>query len=282
MLSEYLKTENTNHSIVEVAFSLFLSNKLINPQSFETLINSEFKDYYHKFKKIIGRDLQIRVIKEKMDLNVKDNQKTHGFAFFKYNEGLEELILKGQNSSHPNKSNISLHNIKSYLGWENFKKEVYHNYKVISKFQPGIFVEAFNLSYVDKFYWTKEEFPNLDHIFNSNSNLIPTECLLNKSPWNFTLKIDLPENNNTDKTSPNNEILFNDLLQILIKKEINENYKFSISISHGVINKFDDDTIENLLDDKQFEQKLEIAHNHNKNLLKKILTPEVQNIIKLK
>lgn len=41
-----------NHSIKEVVITLFLSNPIMKPERYESLIKNEFRDKFHKFEKV--------------------------------------------------------------------------------------------------------------------------------------------------------------------------------------------------------------------------------------
>lgn len=264
-IKEFLTPIHEKHSIKEAVITLFLAAPIIKPERFESLIKSEFKDFFQKFENISQVQVNFRVQGktgvEAGEHKIRDNA---GFKFSGFEGGKLVKALQGINDLQ--RQFISFHTL-DYIRWANFYKDFSFTIKEVAKFHPNLFIQAFSLHYIDEFKWISEQNFIPEIIFNIDSPLLPKDVFSSRMVnYSFT-------------TIKKNDPEYFDRIEIKIEKR-DINY---INISQNILQNLKDNVdLSELVTEKTLEEILTDAHNHNKATLTSVLNPEVCERINLK
>jgi uncharacterized protein (TIGR04255 family) len=192
-----------------------------------------------------------------------------GFKFTGFDKGKPEKILRGINEE--NRFYYSFH-LFNYKNWNLFKGDFLRFISILDKFQPGAFVQAYSLTYLDEFTW--DQIPEMsdgyetNKIFNENSDFLPKNFFGSN---NVSYTIDADKSEGIKKYSDRLDITITD-------KMLGKN----IGISHNQTFFLPEVTrLVSLIEDDRFRENMDEAHRINKDLLKNILTKEVLEKINL-
>ncbi len=265
-INNQIKPYNPNHSIKEAVISVFLSNPIIKPLRFKSLIETDFKDKFQQFEPL--KQIKFKFLGEISNSNRPEQHITEeaGFRFSHFENGIKKTVLQGLNEDH--RQFISFHSFE-YTSWKDFLNNFKFAITSLSNFQSDLFVTAISLHYIDEFNWIDSSNP-IDSrvIFNQTSKIIPL-IFYNSINSQFNLITEHIENNKK---------YFN---RIEISTE--SNFSQIIQISHNISQALDDViTLKDLISLEILEEILSTAHSKNKELLQDILTPEIKELINLK
>ncbi|NDP20722.1 MAG: TIGR04255 family protein [Paludibacter sp.] len=248
------------HSIKEAVFSVFLASKIMKPKEFKQLLITDFVSDFQQFEPLT--QMQFKFEQQNLSVNQVDDA---GFKFVKYQDGNIAEVLQGMNNE--NQYFFSSHIFK-YNTWQEFKDKFIKYLKTLSTFQPGSYVQAYSLLYMDEFNWDNKNEYNSSIVFNKDSEFLPKD-FFNSS--NIVYNINL-EKNNDGKS-------YSDLLSINISDKLI--YKNIIVVHNQTFALSDTIKLDDLLVSHELETNLESAHKQNKKLLKNILTIDVCNLINI-
>lgn len=251
-----------NHSVNRVIANFIIPQNIIKPDFlFKKLVEANKFQEYQKRGLATSKTINL----DNDSLNVS-NDEVKGFVFEKFNNnGNTTRILRVENVA--NKAQIVFEN-RDYVSWNDFKHVLFSEIKVLSGIFE-LFVEAITLTYIDEFIWNSKDNINIKQIFDEKSELLNTKFI---SSHNGTLVL-VSQSDNLDNIQFEEEkieVMFNNNI-----KRIIVNHTFAIKFSD--IKAYVEE--ENA---KFVENGFEKAHQTNKDLLKKIFTKEVQDLIKLK
>lgn len=251
-----------NHSINRVIANFFIPQNIIKPDFlFQKIVNSNKLTNYQKRGLAKGKTINLN----NDNLNVS-NDEIRGFIFEEFNSiGKSINVLKVENTS--NKAQISFEN-REYVSWDNYKTRLFSEIRLLSEVFD-VFVEAIALTYVDEFIWNSKENINIKEIFDEQSELLNTK-FINSHNGTLVLISQSDKKENTQFEEEKTEVMFNNNI-----KRVIVNHTFAIKFSD--IKAYSSDN-----NSKFFEDSFEKAHQSNKDLLKKIFTKEIQDLIKLK
>lgn len=251
-----------NHSINRVIANFFIPQSIIKPDFlFEKIVNSNKLTNYQKRGLAKSKTINLN----DKNLNIS-NDEIRGFIFEEFNKiGKSINVLKVENTS--NKAQINFEN-REYVSWDVFKTRLYSEIKSLSEVYD-VFVEAIALTYVDEFIWNSKENINIKEIFDAQSELLNTK-FINSHNGTLVLISQSDKLENIQFEEEKTEVMFNNNI-----KRVIVNHTFAIKFSDIKAYSADNNSafIENC-----FEK----AHQSNKDLLKKIFTKEIQDLIKLK
>lgn len=261
---EDLKPISGKHSINRVVATVFIPQLFLKPQDiFEKTKNlSGFKDYA---KKGLTKATTINIDQNKNTLGIS-NEQVNGFRFESYDDygALNNIFKIENNSNKSNQSTISLENRK-YSNWLTFRDRIDADFSTFSE-SNDFYVQAISLNYRDEFIWKGKAGIPVKEIFNIESELLNKKFLDSK---NGTLILISQGNEKGYFVEEKTEISFNNDLNRII-------------IDHHYVSKFDDIKLYSKLKEQDgLNELFDTAHRENKTILKDILTPETQEIIKL-
>ncbi len=270
-LLEKLKPTAETHAIVELALVLFLKNPIDNPKRFHKLQEEKLLADFSEPRTIFTQSIGFKVEQESVQTNEPIRQDT-GFELRKFDDGKISWVIRGVNE---NKRNILGIHCLSYSGWRNFKEKTKDYLDTISEFDHSLEVIGMSLNYVDSLDWNNEVLPDMSTIFNSDSKLIPEECIESDQPWSFTLSTLKKTGHVLEDTGNWRQFLDTEIIEIPTKG-------FSISITQqSVFIMKDSKRLSNLLASQEWNVILDEAHEFNSQFMKKILSESVQKIIGL-
>jgi len=249
------------HSIKEAVVTFFLASKIMKPISFKNLIESEFKDKFQQFDNV--KQVQIKV-SNKQNPEVREIEDT-GFKFVQFLDGKAANIIQGMNEE--NRYFFSFHTLK-YSNWTDFKDQFTSNAEIISNFQPGHYILAYSLHYIDEFIWDNNKDYDAKLIFK-DSDYLPKDAF-NSSVLEYNLNLD----------KKNENIKYFDRLVINISDKIDQK---NIMISHNISFVIEEEPIlfAELIKDVDFDKNIRFAHDANKMLLTNLLEEEVCKLINI-
>ncbi len=255
-----LKPISDKHSINRVIANIFAPQPLLKPNDVFDAINEieAFKGYQ---KKGLTSSKTIAISNNSVD--VTDN-KMSGFMFEEFdNRGRCINVLKLENDYNTNKLNISFEN-RQYNCWTDYIARIKSELNVLSDFFD-LYIDAISLTYIDEFIWESTDKIDIEQVFDKNSDYLNKKFL---DAYNGTLvfasQTDGVENGYKEEKT---EIAFSNIVKRII---INH----TTLIKHKEIR---------LLKDcrQQFDQNFENSHTASKQILKEVLTTEIQKLIGL-
>lgn len=137
------------HSIKEVVISLFLAEPIREPDRFEDLINTAYKDLFQKFEPVSQLQVQFQKGGKGHETRFSHNDNA-GFKFISGQEGTTERMLQGINE--PKRTFISYHSL-NYDRWDSFLNEYKETITVLSQVYPDLPITAFSFHYIDELIW---------------------------------------------------------------------------------------------------------------------------------
>ena len=249
-----------NHSIKEAVFTVFLASKIMKPKDYKQLLITNFKDDFQQFEPLT--QTQIKFEQQNLTLNQVDDA---GFKFVKYEDGNISEILQGMNNE--NQYFFSAHSFK-YKSWNQFKEKFIQYFKILSYFQPGYYVQAYSLLYMDEFNWDNKTPFESKIIFNTESNFLPKDFFNSSSiVYNINLEKEMAGKS------------YSDLLNITIADKLV--YKNIIVVHNQTFVLQDTIKLDDFLQGEDLNENLESTHQANKDLLKNILTNDVCKLINI-
>lgn len=257
-----IKNEN---SIKEAVITIFLSNPILKPERFKEILNQhEMSSFYQQHQPL--KEITFKVGGLLNDLKGEANlNPDKGFKLIRFEKGIASFVMQGVNEI--DRTYFSFHNL-SYTRWADFLSQFRNSIHALKTIQSDIFVNGISLHYVDEFVWDKQQEFDLSRIMKAEEFL----------PNNFIRIKGGHLSNTRELVTTDNQRLF-DRLEVLV----NSNLEKGISINHNQTVLFGE-----IADysDKEISKKIEVVlnelHENNKELLKKILIPEVKDLIKLK
>ncbi len=255
-----LKPISGSHSIKEAVLTLFLASKIIRPNEYEHLITEKGvldEDFQH-FEVLNATHIKV----EGINVNIQQEGNA-GFKFTGFNKGKPDKLLRGMNEE--NRFFYSFH-LFNYKNWQVFKDDFIKYIRILDSHQPGTYVQAYSLTYLDEFIWDNNSEKSNEYstelVFNRDSDFLPAHFF---EPENIIYAVDSESIENNNRYSSRIDIAITD--KILAK---------NIAISHNqtvmlpsVIE------INKLIESVEFSSDLDSAHDKNKSILKSILTEEV-------
>lgn len=262
-LEQKIRPINGSHSIKEAVISVFLVNPIIKPSRFRDLIETDFKDEYHQFRRLGQFKLHIN---QGRFANSPEITEDAGFRFSAFTKGQEHKVL--QSSNDPGRNYISYHRL-DYVNWNEFVDNYVKSISILSKHQSDLFVSAYSLHYIDQFLWIDKDNPiDLNLLLTRESEYLPNK-LFGSITTNYSLV--------TEKLIPNSG-RFVERLEVNVESKITPN----ILISHNITRPLDEVIgLNELIENKKFHTMLNAAHNENKLLLGNILTEPIKKMISL-
>ncbi len=258
----YLKPISGVHSIKEAVLVLFLASKIIKPNEYECLItkNEVIKKDFQRFEPQSTTHVKI----EGTHINIQQEENA-GFAFTSFNKGKPDKLLRGINQE--NRFLYSFH-LFDYKNWQTFKDDFVKYIDILGDHQPGAYVQAYGLTYLDEFTWDndsneKNEF-SAELVFNEKSDYLPKHFF---EPKNVTYSM----TSGSESSDKNNK--YSNRIDIVITDKL---LAKSIAISHNQTIMLPSVVeLKELINSAEFNRELNSIHDENKNVLKNLLTDGV-------
>lgn len=257
-----LKPIANKHSIKRAVATIFLPHSFYRPKDILEKIKEDalYSDYAKKqaiHSKVINIESKGYGVKENSDI---------GFILESYDEqGEANCIFKLENISE-NQSRLSFE-MRKYIDWDTFKSKLKEDLNALADIS-GFYVYAINLNYQDEFIWESEEKMPINHIFNDKSDFINNSFL---DSWNGMTSFVLQNKEDDSDTKNTNE----ERIELTFSNDVKR-----VTIDHQYVHVFS--LSPNFNDIKEeYIDKYDVAHDRNKDILKEVLTEEVQELIKL-
>lgn len=255
-----LQPISKEHSIKEAVLTVFLASKIMKPKDYGQLINSDLKSEFQQFEALSQTQIKL----EQQNVTIQQ-QEDAGFKFVGFNNGKPAKILRGMNEE--NRYFFSFHCF-DYGQWSSFKQKFLEFVRILDKFQPGCFVQAYSLLYIDEFNWIDTKGYSSEFIFNKHSEFLPKDFFNSK---NVVYNINMEKEIDGNKCSDRLDVIVTDKL---VNKNIIVSHNQTFELSE--INK-----ITALIGEQSFAAVLNKAHIRNKDLLKDVLIADVCKLIKI-
>lgn len=255
-----LKPISEKHSINRVIANIFVPQLILKPKDvFDKLLEKQALKSYQKKGLTSSKTIAIK----QSSFNVTENQHS-GFILEEFdNRGRSVNILKVENDYNTNRLVISFEN-RQYDRWAAYIGRIKSELNELSEFLD-LYIDAIGLTYIDEFIWDSNDKIIIESVFNKESDYLNKKFL---NAYNGTLvfvsQSDGVDNNYKEEKT---EILFNNIIKRII-------------INHTSIVKHKD--IQLLKDcEMQFDLNFENSHASSKQILRDILTIEIQKSIGL-
>jgi uncharacterized protein (TIGR04255 family) len=258
---EHLKPISQNHSISKAVATIFIAQPIIRPDLVLEKLNSKnvFPDYQ---KKTLSHLTTVQVNIDNQTILEDQNKRINGFMLESFDEkGKIQYIFRLQNGEDNNPSIIAFET-RSYTTWENFYQKFKNDFSILSN-EYNFFINAISLTYIDDFNWKSEELIPVNEIFNIDSEFL-NQKFLDSRDGIITL---FTQQN--DQSEERTEITFSNRV-----KKILINHQFAKKLNNL-------ESSNEYLNLDSFRQNFDEAHDANKDILRSLLSAEVQEIIKL-
>jgi uncharacterized protein (TIGR04255 family) len=273
---ELLVPCNSEHSIKESIFTLFLSNPIVNPKRFISLIQEDgaLKNHFQHFKSLgalnVNTTFKDEVEAGFPDVNINTLKDT-GFVFESFVNGTIAWALKYDGNSGMNA--ISIH-CYQYSRWDYFLQYANDVFIEIIKFNSDLFVTGVGLSYIDKFDWLSGQAPKMDLLFKDNGYM-PKLVLESVGNWNINTA-----NERLGVFLDNLEQNVIEIVSVLWNKSTDKH--FTLTITHNAALTFSPSLqISESVLKTVIKDKMNNAHTLNKSFLNQCLQPDILAKIKL-
>lgn len=259
-LKDILILPSDSHSIKEAVLTVFLKNSFENFEAFEIFYNQSLGSIFNKKEAIHNFQVEFEPLKSSM---TRREPKLSSYKLYRIRNNGTDLLVQVVNEL--NRNYISFHCL-NYNSWQDFKSDFIKILKVLGLWvDESNYVVAFSLHYIDQMSVNDDKIP-LDLIFNNESSLLPSGIFKSKNSFLVF---------NSEKESENDKYDFFDRIELKIQGK-------EIFISHNSIIPIEEqESFKDFIRSSICLEKIEHAHQHNKNLLKDILSTEVQRIIGL-
>lgn len=259
-LKDILTLPSDKHSIKEAVLTLFFKNPFEDFQSFTVFYDKSLKSLFSKKEEIFNHQVELEPSKASI---TRKEAKLSSYRLYRVNNNSTDLLVQVVNEF--NRHYISFHCL-DYKRWQDFKSDFIEILKVLGLWvDESNYVVAFSLHYIDQMSVNDDKIP-LDLIFNNESSLLPSGIFKSKNSFLVF---------NSEKESENDKYDFFDRIELKIQGK-------EIFISHNSIIPIEEqESFKDFIRSSICLEKIEHAHQHNKNLLKDILSTEVQRIIGL-
>lgn len=262
-----LRTCAKNHAIKEAIITFFVLPKIINPEKYSNLLENgqPLSGLYQKYEPI--KQVEIK-IGQGASTNIIKEYKNEGFKLISFRDGQTSDVIQGLNQ--PNRGLFTFNTV-NYKKWKEYYENAISAAKHIASVNSNTpyMVTAYNLTFIDEFYYEdKNKYKGID-IFNKNSINLPENILEAKfADYNLNIGKD------------NNEKPY---IENILLRVIDEVDKKTIQITNAITFVIDNNptVLSSILKDRIFQENLDFAHEENKNMLKDILNTDVCKAIKL-
>jgi len=264
-LQQKIKPINEKHSIKEAVLSVFIENQIIKPERFRGLLDKELKDDYQHFN--VVSNLKFTIKQNNSGIVPASNSETIGFRFSAFKNGKLDRIFQAINEE--NRNAISFHCL-NYTRWADFFMEFKNLMRSLASFQPGYFVNAISLHYIDQFEWLDDSIaidPAL--IFKKETDYLPAE-FFRSSKTQFLIVTE------KDFINPFSPKVY-DRIEIVVSA----NDRPIITISHNVTVPLSELIDLSSIADSYNEELFANVHKRNKEFLRNILNLDICSMIKI-
>jgi uncharacterized protein (TIGR04255 family) len=268
LLKQYLRLGGGNHAIKQASLSLFFGSEFTSFAEVRKLIGTELSDLFNQARDLNWMEVEVKGRTSQPEIVSSSAQVTGpvGFQAAQLKDGVTTRIL--QVSNEDERVSLSLHNLR-YGRWADFLALFERILATLAPSLADSTIIGASLHYVDELEWTHPDEPlPIAELYKPNEDYFP-RLFFKSSLGEVTL------------TAPQmvSDLLFFDRLHITSAA----NGRPVVNISHNVVHQFEKSTRFSLLLEQpnRLSYVLQQAHEHNKNVLREILQPEVQEFIGL-
>ena len=171
-INEHIHPYNGKHSVKEAVISFYLQQNEVAPETFRRLLTEEgpVRNLYQKFETIKEISVDISLGKDTKVNRVQDA----GFKYTGFKEGRTSKVIQCINQPM---QTVFTFNELEYASWKEYLPISMEVAKQIAKMLPGNRLTAFNLLYIDEFYFDEGVLYNAEDLFNLNSRTLPKGLL---------------------------------------------------------------------------------------------------------
>lgn len=256
-MNEHVHPYKDKHSVKEAVISFYLQHCDVTPESFRKLLSEEgaVRKFYQKFETVSEVSVDISLGKDTKVSRVQDA----GFKFTGFKEGKTSKVVQCINQPL---QTVFTFNELEYTSWKEYLPVSMETSKQIARVLPQSRLVAFNLLYIDEFYYDRDSSYSASDLFNLDSRTLPEG--LTDSPlvdYHLVLSKEIGGQKYTD--SLNIKVLDADLRKTV--RIIN-------SVTFPLVKRSDWLTY---LESEELTDLLNYAHQANKQLLNDILNKEI-------
>jgi uncharacterized protein (TIGR04255 family) len=263
-IDNLIKFYNDKNAIREAVIVLFLDSPIARVERFKELYLTELAVEFQKFDLLQGVEINVSIQSGQINQS-KSPERINGFRALKLAEGGPKFVIQGIND--PGRYYFSFHDL-NYTRWVDFKENYQKYTEIFGNFANDLGIKVVSLHYIDEFEWIGEQKLDLSLVFQDKSKLIPEEFIeSNQSHIIFEMEKSFEGIRFTDRI----EITVNNPIRNIIRISHNSNYNTSKIYS-----------IKEAYKPDEMQKILETAHNHNKEVLKQILSDNILKRIDLK
>jgi uncharacterized protein (TIGR04255 family) len=268
LLKQFLRLPSENHAIKEAAISLFFASQFVHATRMRELLEKEFATEFNQVREMQGVKLHIEGAipgPGRVSAHSEKNGLPGVEAIYAEN-GVPTRLLQVRNDAE--RVSLSFHNLQ-YGRWADFLALFERIVEALAPILANMVVVGASLHYLDELEWTHPTEPMpLDKLYKENPAYLPAR-FFDSSVSELLL------------TVPNTleDLSFFDRLHITSLA----NTRPTATISHNQVHQFTEvaDLATLIEQPNLLRHVLQLAHEHNKTVLRGILQPEIQTLIRL-
>ena len=253
-----------DHPIKEAVISIFFDRPVEGFEDFPSFYTQNLKKQFPSLEIVPRNESEITIHPDRENLGNRSRAPVGYRAYSGTTDGGQAKYIL-QLANEEERQYLSIHCLE-YDDWHTFSQQFKTYVKLLMNFVKAR-VSAFSLHYIDELLFPSSEHIPVDQIFQESSNLLPKEIRQSQNSYlvfnSEKLLSEAPPHSVFDRIS--------------IKV-----FSPSVLISHNSLTEVPDQpTINEFLEDRHQLAKLDHAHDHNKTLLRDILSTDVQQQIGL-
>jgi uncharacterized protein (TIGR04255 family) len=252
------------HSIGRVAATVHLAQSVLKVDKVFNKLNEDPKIAFKYPRRNISYLQSINLSANPQIVNMPTNNKVmNGFLFENFDaagrlKGIFRLLNKD------NKASIT-YETRIYVNWSTFYNEFLEEVKNFASAYP-FYISAISLNYVDDFTWTSKEKIPVKEIFNPFTTLLNSKFLESD---NSNLSFLIQNDQNSENIEEKIDVTFSNKVKKIV-------------INHQYAKQIDNlEYSEEIFEKGNFGKYFDIAHDANKEILRDILSVDVQKKIGL-
>jgi uncharacterized protein (TIGR04255 family) len=168
-MNEHIHPYKGRHSVKEAVISFYVQQSFVAPEVFRNLLSEDgfIHNLYQRFEPV--KEVSVNISLGKDTTNVNRIQDV-GFKFTGFKEGRTSKVIQSINQST---QTVFTFNELEYVSWDEYLPLSLGTAKQIAGLLPEHSLMAFNLLYIDEFYFDKGSSYSSKDLFNLDSRTLP-------------------------------------------------------------------------------------------------------------
>ena len=257
VMNEHIHPYKEKHSVKEAVISFFVQRIDVVPEIFRKLLTEDgpISSFYHKFETVKEVSVDISLGK---DTKVNRSQNA-GFKLTGFKEGNTSKVIQCINQPM---QTVFTFNELEYESWNKFLSVTMDSARQIGSLLPESRLMAFNLLYIDEFYFDNGASYSAEDLFNLDSRTLP-KGLLDSSLVDYHLVLNKDVNSHSYTDSLNIKVLDADVRKTI---RIINSMTYPLTMRTGWLDYLGNEEVVELLNH---------AHQSNKQSLNDILNKDI-------